>query len=165
MKLHKIGKYSLVVILYVVVLFWISTKVWGEPKSTHEKNVHQIFQEYPTRTDIENMKYDVFAECLTSAGHTLYQIKGYQVEKNNGIGVFTVESVVLKSDKYTYVVDVVYEELEDIVLYTKCRVEPGNNFFRTIIPADTLESGTYKIGMLLKDETVIWTPHVLDLCQ
>ena len=165
MKLHKIGKYSLVVILYVVVLFWISTKVWGEPKSTHEKNVHQISQEYPTRTDTENMKYDVFAECLTSAGHILYQIKGYQVEKNNGIGVFTVKAVVLKKDTCTYLVDIVFEELEDIVLYTKCRVESDKNFFRTIFPAEALESGVYEIGLLLEDETVIWTPHVLDLCQ
>lgn len=165
MKLHKIGKYSLVVISYVTVLFWIGTKVWGTPKSTHEKNVHQIVETYSTRADIENMTYGVFVECLTSVGHTLYQIKGYQVEKSNGVGVFTVKSLVLKNDKSIYMVDIFCEEIEDIVLYTKCRVEPGDNFFKTIIPTDALELGKYEIGLLLKDETVVWTQEVLDISQ
>lgn len=163
MRLRKFGKYGLAVILYIVVIFWISTKVWGTPKTTHEKSVHQISQEYLTRTDTENMTYDVFAEYLTSTGHKLCQIKGYQVEQNNGIGLFTVESVVLKSDNCMYIADIFCEEIEDIVLYTKCRVEPGDNFFRTIIPTDVLESGVYEIGMLLEDKTVIWTSQILDV--
>lgn len=157
MKGLKIGKYGLTIFVYLVVLVWLGIKIWGTPKTTYEKAVHKNDKSYEERIDVENIKYSLEKEYLTQTDYFLLQMKGYEVDVTDGLGKFTVKSILLQSEENSYLVDLVCETLELAPRYAGCQVETDKLAYRAVVPVAILEPGNYQIGFLLSDDTVIWS--------
>lgn len=161
MKLFKFGKVSLLLIIYIIVVIWIGTKIWGSPKSTFEKMIHCVTEKYEERIDRENIRYSVETEYITTSGHMLFQITGFEAEIIDGLAEFTLDSIILEKEDKLYSVDIVQEKLEHAARYAECDIKSDKIAYKAIIPTDILESGKYKIGLLLEDNTMIWTSEYL----
>lgn len=161
MKFGNVVKYGLVIITYLVVLIWISTKIWGEPRSTYEKCVHQLTNQHYDSNINDNIKYKLDTEYLTESGHFLFQIAGYELEINRGIGEFSVESIILESDKHMYSVDIYREKLDLAERIVGCDLKSDKIAYRAVVPVKNLLPGIYKIGLLLSDGTVVWSDKYL----
>lgn len=163
MKLLKIGKYVLLILIYACVFIWIGIKIGGEPQSTYAKMIHQIPKAYTEIANDEGVVYSMNTEYITRSGHDLFLITGYETEINERIGKFTVDSVVLESDACLYSVDIIRDKLDYAARYVKSEVESDKIVYKAIIPTQTLETGRYKIGLLLENNVVIWSSEYLSV--
>lgn len=161
MKLGNVVKCFLVFVTYLVVLIWISTKIWGEPKSTYEKLVHQLDNQHYDSNIYDNIKYKLDTEYLTKSGYFLFQISGYEIEINQGIGEFSVDSVILESEDHMYSVDIFREKLDVAERIVESDLKTDKIAFRAVVPMSVLMPGRYKLGLLLSDNTVVWSDKYL----
>lgn len=161
MKLGNVVRYGLVFIAYSVASIWIGTIIRGEPKSTYGRCVHQLNEQYYETTISDDIKYKINTEYITKSGQILFEIAGYELEIHQGIGEFSVDSIILESENHMYSIDIYREKLDSAERIVLCDLKSDKIAFKTVVPVDVLIPGRYKIGLYLSNNTVVWSDEYL----
>ena len=155
--LRKTIFYGVVFFIYAFVIVWLYKHIWGEPETSFEKYVHIYEKEI---TEIENDKdceYSIAGTYKTVNHHRIYQFTGWQAQKEQGVWANTLQSILLEGKDNTYSVDVLIEDLEYAPRIIGSNLKDNKYAYRAIFPTKEMETGLYRVGLLLKDEKVVWT--------
>lgn len=155
--LRKIIFYGVVFFTYAFVIIWLCKHIWGEPATSFEKYVHMYEKELIEIENDKDCKYSIAGAYKTVNQHCIYQFTGWQAQKNQGVWENTLQSILLEGKDCTYSVDIIVEELEYAPRIIGSNLKNEKYAYRAIFPTKEMETGLYRVGMLLEDDEVVWT--------
>lgn len=151
--------YSIVILTYAFLCFWLARHIWGKPETSYEKNLHVFTEELIEKRNEDDCNYSIAGEYKTKNYHRIYQFTGWQAEKQDGTWESTLQNIILKGEECIYSVDIMVENLEYAPRIIGSNVEDDKYAYRAIFPTAEMKTGLYDVGLLLKDGEVIWTDY------
>lgn len=150
--------YGVVFFIYALVIVWLCKHIWGEPETSFARNL-RIYEETISEKNEGNIKYDIAGIYRTVNNYRIYHFNGWQVEKKDGIWENTLQKIILEGGEKTYSVDIIREDLKYAPRIIGSDLKDKKFAFRAIFPTKEMETGIYRVGMLLEDDEVVWTDH------
>lgn len=158
-RLKKTIFYGVVFFIYAFVIIWLCKHIWGEPKTSFEKYVHICDKELTEMENNEECKYSISGAYKTVNNHQIYQFTGWQAQKKQGVWENTLQSILLEGKEDTYSVDIIVEDLEYAQRIIGSNLKDKKYAFRAIFPTKEMETGFYRVGLLIEDDEVVWTDY------
>lgn len=151
--------YVVVFFIYAFAIVWLCRHIWGEPQTSFGRYIHRYEKEPVEDENESECKYNIAGAYRTINNHRMYLITGWQAEKKQGTWENTLQNILLEGKECTYSVDVIKEDLAYASRVIGSKLKDERYAYRAIFPTKEMETGFYRVGLLLKDESVVWTDY------
>ena len=147
-----------------------------EPSCSYSRYVHETDTgNYPVVEEIDQYRYGIdYCDYVRDADGNIFdyfgliQIAGWEVSNQGEIWGTSMEGILLESDDHAYRVDTEMRKKTDIPYLDQSDPENKslNVAFFTYIPQDSLQSGNYRVGIIIlesKKQKVLWTENTVKI--
>lgn len=157
-KVKFLIKISIVFAIYAGVFLWLAMHITTEPESTFRKYVYEYEETLDDVTEADDIKVYVDGSYKTVDGYCLYEVNGWQAEKNDGLWRSTAVGIVLKNGEgKQYCVDVKNKKLPYAARLIGAELNSDKIAYQAYIPTCYLDAGLYQVGIMMKENRVIWS--------